>query len=112
MDRKELESDQALYAISVAAELTGVHPQMLRTYETKGLIQPYRTDGGTRRYSGDDLALVDRITTLLAAGLNLAGVEHVLALEAETRRLQAEVDALRADQEPSHTPDRRHGREE
>jgi MerR family transcriptional regulator, heat shock protein HspR len=104
MARQELESDRALYAISVAAELTGVHPQMLRTYEAKGLIQPHRTGGGTRRYSGDDLALVDRITTLLAAGLNLAGVEQVLALEAETRRLQAEVDALHADQEQSHTP--------
>lgn len=85
---------RALYGISVAAELTGVNPQMLRAYEAKGLIQPYRTDGGTRRYSGHDLALVDRITTLLAAGLNLAGVEQVLVLEAQARSLRAEIDDL------------------
>jgi MerR family transcriptional regulator/heat shock protein HspR len=86
--------DRALYGISVAAELTGVNPQMLRTYEAKGLLEPQRTDGGTRRYSGADLAMVNRITTLLAAGLNLAGIEHVLQLEAENRRLHAELDAL------------------
>ncbi|WP_256842644.1 MerR family transcriptional regulator [Ornithinimicrobium cryptoxanthini] len=89
-----LSGDRALYGVSVAAELTGVQPQMLRAYEAKGLIEPYRTGGGTRRYSGDDLARVGRITTLLAAGLNLAGVDHVLQLEAETQRLQAELDAL------------------
>jgi MerR family transcriptional regulator, heat shock protein HspR len=88
--------DRALYGISVAAELTGVNPQMLRTYEARGLLEPQRTGGGTRRYSGADLALVNRITTLLAAGLNLAGVDHVLQLEAENRRLRAELDALRS----------------
>lgn len=88
--------DRPLYGISVAAELTGVNPQMLRAYEARGLIDPYRTEGGTRRYSGTDLDCVNQITTLLAAGLNLAGIEQVLALEAETRRLQAEVDRLRA----------------
>jgi len=102
----DLGQERALYGISVAAELTGVNPQMLRAYEAKGLIQPYRTDGGTRRYSGQDLARVDRITTLLAIGLNLVGVEQVLALEAETRRLQAEIDLLRADQQ---RPSRRGG---
>ncbi|USQ76147.1 MerR family transcriptional regulator [Ornithinimicrobium cryptoxanthini] len=89
-----LSRDRALYGVSVAAELTGVQPQMLRAYEAKGLLEPYRTEGGTRRYSGDDLARVGRITTLLAAGLNLAGVDQVLQLEAETQRLQAELDAL------------------
>jgi len=89
--------DRALYGISVAAELTGVDPQMLRTYEAKGLLEPQRTDGGTRRYSGTDLALVNRITTLLAAGLNLAGIDHVLQLEAENRRLRAELEALHED---------------
>jgi MerR family transcriptional regulator, heat shock protein HspR len=88
--------DQALFGISVAAELTGVNPQTLRTYEARGLLDPHRTGGGTRRYSGNDLERVNQITTLLEAGLNLAGIEHVLALEAETRRLQAEVDHLRA----------------
>ena len=90
----DLGHERALYGISVAAELTGVNPQTLRAYEAKGLLQPYRTDGGTRRYSGQDLSRVDRITTLLASGLNLAGVEQVLALEAETHRLRAEIDAL------------------
>jgi MerR family transcriptional regulator/heat shock protein HspR len=94
VEDRQLDPDHALYGISVAAELTGVNPQMLRAYETKGLIRPYRTDGGTRRYSGRDLAIVDRITTLLAAGLNLAGVEQVLALEAQTRTLRAEIDDL------------------
>ena len=63
MEDRQLDPDHALYGISVAAELTGVNPQMLRAYETKGLIRPYRTDGGTRRYSGRDLAMpVDGIT--------------------------------------------------
>lgn len=101
---RELGPERALYGISVAAELTGVNPQMLRAYEARGLIEPYRTDGGTRRYSGHDLARVDRITVLLASGLNLTGIDHVLRLEAETRRLEAEIDTLRgqlAQQSPS-----------
>lgn len=96
MSFDDLGPEQALYGISVASELTGVNPQMLRAYEARGLLQPYRTDGGTRRYSGHDLARVERITTLLAAGLNLAGVEHVLDLEAETRRLRSEIAALKS----------------
>jgi MerR family transcriptional regulator/heat shock protein HspR len=86
--------DHAVYGIAVAAELTGVNPAMLRAYEAKGLIQPHRTEGGTRRYSADDLAQVRRISKLLASGLNLAGVEAVLALEGESRDLRAEVDRL------------------
>lgn len=85
----------ALYPISVTSELTGVNPQMLRTYESRGLLTPYRTDGGTRRYSGHDLERIGRITDLLAAGLNLAGVEHVFRLQAETEQLRAEVASLR-----------------
>ncbi len=87
--------DKALYGISVAAELTGVNPQMLRTYEAKGLLEPWRTGGGTRRYSGHDLERIGHITALLDEGLNLAGIAHVLALQAETRRLRAEVQRLR-----------------
>ena len=90
----DLRSDRPLYGISVAAELTGVNAPMLRAYESRGLIQPYRTEGGTRRYSEADLASVNRITTLLAAGLNLAGIEEVLRLEEETRELRAEVRGL------------------
>jgi MerR family transcriptional regulator, heat shock protein HspR len=88
--------DQAVYGMAVASELTGVNPPMLRAYEAKGLIQPHRTSGGTRRYSADDITDVRRITALLDEGLNLAGVEAVLALETENRQLRAEVERLRA----------------
>jgi MerR family transcriptional regulator/heat shock protein HspR len=81
--------------MAVAVEITGVNPQNLRAYEAKGLLEPHRTPGGTRRYSDHDLARVDRITDLLDAGLNLKGIEQVLALEAETARLRDEVEALR-----------------
>ena len=91
----DLGRDRALFGISVAAELTGVNAQMLRTYEAKGLLNPSRTDGGTRRYSQGDLTRVHRISSLLDDGLNLAGIAHVLALEAQTERLQDEVDRLR-----------------
>ncbi|MDP9445296.1 MAG: MerR family transcriptional regulator [Actinomycetota bacterium] len=90
-----LASDRGLYGISVAAELTGVQPQTLRTYEARGLLEPARTDGGTRRYSGDDLERIRRISVLLASGLNLAGVRRVLQLEDETATLRAELDDLR-----------------
>jgi MerR family transcriptional regulator, heat shock protein HspR len=93
--------DRALYAISVAAELTGVNPQMLRVYENRGLLEPERTEGGTRRYSGRDIDRIRQITALLAAGLNLAGVEQVLALEAETDRLRDQIEELRRDQDPA-----------
>ncbi len=86
MDRREHETpadDHAVYGMAVASELTGVNPPMLRAYEAKGLIQPHRTSGGTRRYSADDITNVRRITALLEEGLNLAGVEAVLALEEE-----------------------------
>ncbi len=83
------------YTISVAAELTGLHPQTLRVYDAKGLVRPRRTPGGTRRYSERDLErllYVNRLTCEL--GLNLAGVVHVLELEARLERLTAEVGAL------------------
>lgn len=84
---------RAVYVISVAAELAGVHPQTLRIYERKGLLDPARTPGGSRRYSDDDIALLQRITELTEAGLNLAGVQRVLELEAEVDRLRTELDA-------------------
>jgi MerR family transcriptional regulator/heat shock protein HspR len=84
-------TDRALYNISVAAELTNVHPHALRGYEAKGLLDPHRTNGGTRRYSGNDLERIRRITTLLAAGLNLAGIRRVLELEDETADLRAQL---------------------
>jgi MerR family transcriptional regulator/heat shock protein HspR len=94
---KDWEPDRALYGISVAAELTGVNQQMLRVYENRGLLEPQRTEGGTRRYSGSDIDRINQIATLLASGLNLAGVEQVLALEAETVRLRDQIKRLRRD---------------
>lgn len=98
----ELGGHRALYPISVASELTGVNPQMLRIYEQKGLLSPYRTQGGTRRYSGHDLDRIDEITTLLTGGLNLAGIELVLQLRSENRRLQRELDQLRRSRSTSN----------
>lgn len=96
------EPDQALYAISVAGELTGVDPQMLRIYEARGLLDPARTGGGTRRYSSRDIERIQRITMFLAAGLNLAGIAQVFTLENETQRLRAELEALRCRPQPGH----------
>jgi len=89
-------SQHAVYVISVAAELAGVHPQTLRIYERKGLVDPARTQGGSRRYSDDDIQLLRRIQELTNDGLNLAGVQRVLELEAENRRLRDQLDELRA----------------
>ncbi len=86
----------AVYVISVAAELAGVHPQTLRIYERKGLVDPARTQGGSRRYSDADIDLLRRIQDLTNDGLNLAGVQRVLALEEENRRLRAELDRVQA----------------
>jgi MerR family transcriptional regulator/heat shock protein HspR len=90
---------RALYVISVAAELAGVHPQTLRIYERKGLISPARTSGRSRRYSERDIALLRRIQDLTNAGVSLAGVERILDLEADlaaalrrVRELEAHVD--------------------
>ena len=94
--------DRALYGISVAAELTGINPQMLRVYESKGLLEPQRTEGGTRRYSHNDIDKIRQITTLLGSGLNLAGVHHVLALEAETTQLRTEIENLRHPADEQH----------
>ena len=86
----------AVYVISVAAELAGVHPQTLRIYERKGLVDPARTTGGSRRYSDDDISLLLRIQELTNEGLNLAGVQRVLELEAENQRLADELARARA----------------
>jgi len=89
--------DRAVYVISVAAELAGVHPQTLRIYERKGLLDPARTGGGSRRYSEADIARLQRIQELTTEGLNLAGVKRVLELEEEARRLQGELERLGAE---------------
>ena len=96
--------DHGVYGISVAAELVGMGVQTLRLYETRGLLQPTRTDGGTRRYSADDLDRLRRIGDLLDAGLNLAGVSMVLdlqdqntLLEDQNTHLEDQNTQLRAD---------------
>jgi MerR family transcriptional regulator/heat shock protein HspR len=89
--------ERALFVISVAAELAGVHPQTLRIYERKGLVDPARTRGGSRRYSERDIDRLRLIQELTGAGLNLEGVRRVLALEEENRRLRAELATLRVE---------------
>ena len=91
----DFDGDRGLYGISVMSDLTGVHPQTLRTYEAKGLLEPYRTDGGTRRYSANDIDRIRRITELLSSGLNLEGVQQVLKLEAVAANLRTEIAELR-----------------
>jgi len=86
---------RAVYVISVAAELAGVHPQTLRIYERKGLVDPARTSGGSRRYSDADIEQLRRISELTDEGLNLAGVKKVLELEARIAELQAELAEAR-----------------
>ena len=90
-------ADRAVYVISVAAELAGVHPQTLRIYERKGLVDPARTGGGSRRYSEDDIERLKRIQDLTNDGLNLAGVKKVIELEDEVRRLEGELEQARND---------------
>lgn len=87
MARRPSRNDQAMYVISIAAELAGVHPQTLRVYERKGLVQPQRTEGNTRRYSESDIARLRRIQELTQEGINLAGVMRIMELE---RRLERE----------------------
>lgn len=89
--------DRAVFVISVAAELAGVHPQTLRIYERKGLLDPARTVGNSRRYSEYDLEQMRRIQELTAEGLNLAGVKRVLQLEREVVALKAELVQARED---------------
>lgn len=91
-----LASRRAVYVISVAAELAGVHPQTLRIYERRGLLDPARTGGGNRRYSEADIAQLRHIQQLTSAGVNLEGVRHILALEAELEQLQAALEAVKS----------------
>jgi MerR family transcriptional regulator/heat shock protein HspR len=89
------DADRGVYGISTAAELVGMGPQNLRLYEARGLLDPDRTDGGTRRYSARDLDQLRRIGDLLDAGLNLAGIGMVLGLEHENAQLRAEREEQR-----------------
>ena len=91
MNELPMHSTTPLYAISVAAEMSGTSIQNLRSYERHGLVTPGRTDGGTRRYSDHDVGQLLRIRELLDEGLNIAGVQRVLALEAEVAGLRARL---------------------
>jgi len=90
-------ADRGVYVISVAAELAGVHPQTLRIYERRGLLDPARTGGGSRRYSQRDIDRLRRIHQLTEAGLNLAGVKAVMELEDEVARLHRQLAEVVAD---------------
>jgi len=89
----------AVYVISVFAEIAGVHPQTLRNYERTGLLNPQRTEGGSRRFSDADLADIRRIQELTNAGINLEGVKRIMVLEAQIAAMeakhQAELEAVR-----------------
>ena len=88
--------DHAVYVISVAAELAGMHPQTLRIYERKGLVDPARTGGGSRRYSDTDITRLQRIQELTNEGLNLAGVKRVLDLESQVAALREQLEEMRS----------------
>ena len=88
---------RAVYVISVAAELAGMHPQTLRVYERRGLLEPARTAGGRRRYSEADLALLERIAELTGEGVNLAGVQRILELERQVAELTERLAGAQED---------------
>ncbi len=92
------QTDRALFSISVVTELTGVSQQALRGYEDKGLVTPHRTDGGTRRYSRDDIDHITEIARLLESGLNHEGVVQVMKLQAEADGLRQELKEATGDE--------------
>ena len=94
-ERRAIEADQGVYGISVAADLVGMGPQALRLYEQRGLLEPDRTEGGTRRYSQNDVDRLHRIRQLLGAGLNLAGISAVLDLEQDNAQLREDNERMR-----------------
>ena len=90
-------SGRGVYGISVASELSGIDPQTLRLYERRGLLTPARTDGGTRRYSDDDLERLQRITNLVAQGVNIAGILQILNLEHRNTELESDNGQLKSE---------------
>jgi MerR family transcriptional regulator, heat shock protein HspR len=94
VEREDERSTRAVYIISVAAELAGVHPQTLRIYERKGLVRPQRTSGNTRRYSDEDIVRLQAIQELTDAGVNLAGVKRIIELQATIDELRRRVREL------------------
>ena len=113
-EQERSSQERALYIISVAAELAGVHAQTLRIYERKGLIEPARTQGGSRRYSERDIQLLQRIQELTNEGVSLTGVRKILALEDQLATalerielLEAKLEALRREHQRDLVPYRR-----
>lgn len=102
---------RAVFVISVAAELAGMHPQTLRIYERKGLIDPYRTPGGTRRYSQEDIDRLALIQEMTEQGLNLAGVQKVMELQRKVAHLEGKVEALREELDRTRDAAAREARE-
>jgi MerR family transcriptional regulator/heat shock protein HspR len=95
LTRIQVETDRGVFMISVAAQLANMHPQTLRVYESRGLIEPMRSPKGTRLYSQDDVEKLRRIQEMTAElGLNLAGVERVLTLEREIESMQERIEAI------------------
>jgi MerR family transcriptional regulator/heat shock protein HspR len=96
-DRRDASRDRnkPLYMISVAAELTGMHPQTLRVYEQKGLVSPGRSSGNTRLYSQADIDRLNLISQLTDEGINLAGVVRILDMRERAEEREAEIDSLR-----------------
>ena len=90
-------SGRGVYGISVTSELSGIDPQTLRLYERRGLLTPARTDGGTRRYSDDDLDRLQRITDLVAQGVNIAGILQILNLEHRNTELESDNGQLKSE---------------
>ncbi|MDQ3945921.1 MAG: MerR family transcriptional regulator [Actinomycetota bacterium] len=103
MSPERKREDRALYVISVAAELAGVHPQTLRIYERKGLVEPQRTIGRSRRYSDRDIRRLQRIQELTNGGVSLAGVKRIIALEEELDDARGEIERLEAELENQRT---------
>lgn len=96
-ERQGRDTARGLYMISVAAELAGVHPQTLRSYERKGLLIPKRTAGNTRKYSDEDIKKLERIRELTGAGLNLTGIRMVLEMDARVAELAGQLEKVRGE---------------
>ena len=110
VDRVEATEERAVYVISVAAELTGVHPQTLRIYERKGLVRPERTSGNTRRYSKRDIDLLRQIQEMTQElGINLAGVKRIIEMQAELTALRDRMQELEEQLRAADTTERREG---
>ena len=110
VDRGDAGEERAVYVISVAAELAGVHPQTLRIYERKGLLRPKRTSGNTRRYSKRDIDLLRQIQEMTQElGINLAGVKRIIEMQAELTALRAKMHELEEQLRTTDAPARREG---